>query len=104
MTGGPPFPNRPTDDGRYGISILDYFAAHVIQGLAARDNLTIDDLKLDGAVDAYYIAATMVNLRSALPIESTPVPVPPSEEVPPDLVMPPDSLLPQGDFVKVGGA
>ena len=87
VTGGPPFPAHPTDDGRYGMSILDCFAAHVITGLCARDNLTIDELKLNGARDAYWIAAMMVDLRNGLPIEPTPVPT--NEEPPPEVFPPP---------------
>jgi hypothetical protein len=101
VTGGPAFPANPSDanaeivgTGGYGVSILDYFAAHVISGLAARDNLPLDDLKLDGPGTAYSIAAEMVDLRSRLPIEPTPVPVAPPQESGPPLVMPPDSLSP----------
>ena len=39
-TGGPPYPDHPTDEGGYGLSILDWFAAHVMTGLAARSDLT----------------------------------------------------------------
>jgi hypothetical protein len=92
VTGGPPYPQRPTDDGRYGLSILDWFAAHVITGLAMRADTTVDDLKTSGAQDAYWIAAQMVQLRSDLPIESTPVPTPPPEESGPPVVIPPDNL------------
>src|SRR4029077_5355372 len=56
VTGGPSFPANPSDanadligTGGYGISILDYFAAHVITGLTMRSDITLDDLKLDGA-------------------------------------------------------
>ena len=83
ITGGPPFPSHPTDDGKYGISILDYFAAHVMAGLATRENLTIDELKTNGPQDAYWIAALMVQLRNELAIEPTPVPVSSSPESPP---------------------
>jgi len=71
VTGGPPFPPFPTDEARYGISILDYFAAHIIAGLAQRASSSIDDLKVNGAKDAYWIAAMMVNLRNQLPVEPT---------------------------------
>ena len=74
VTAGPPFPKYPTDQGRYGISILDYFAAHVIAGLATRNASSIDDLKINGARDAYWIAAMMVDLRNQLTIDPTPVP------------------------------
>ena len=90
VTGGPAFPAHPSDanadeagQGGYGVSILDYFAAHAIQGLCARADLTVDDLKAGGAQDAYWIAATMVDVRKNLPIEVTPVPVTPSEETGP---------------------
>ena len=92
VTGGPPFPAHPTDDGKYGISILDYFAAHVITGLAMRADMSLDDLKTDGAKHAYWIAAMMVDVRNELPITPTPVPVAPPEETVPPLVMPPDDL------------
>ena len=80
ITGGPPFPTYPTDDGKYGISILDYFAIHVMAGMATRENLTIDQLKSRGPQDAYWIAALMVQVRDQLPI--TPTPVPGNEEPP----------------------
>jgi hypothetical protein len=92
VTGGPPFPAHPTDDGRYGISILDYFAAHVITGLVMRSDSLIEDLKTTGAQDAYWIAAQMVELRGNLPIASTPVPVPPQEPSGPSVVLPSDDL------------
>jgi hypothetical protein len=92
ITGGPPFPEHPTDDGRYGISILDHFAAHIMAGLCARPDMTIDQLKLDGAQNAYWLAALMVDLRGKLPIEPTPVPVTPPEESVPPPVMPPEDL------------
>ena len=86
ITGGAPYPRYPTDDGKFGISILDYFAAHVMSGLCARQNMSIDDLKLDAPRDAYWIAALMVDLRSNLPITPTPPPLPIVEEVKKPLV------------------
>jgi hypothetical protein len=74
ITGGPPFPPFPTDKDKHGTSILDYFAAHIISGLAARSDMPIDELKADGAKHAYWIAAMMVQLRNDLPIEPTPAP------------------------------
>ena len=82
-TAGPPFPANPTDKGRYGVSILDYFAAHVMTGLAMRADITVYDLKADGARDAYWIAATMVELRGQLEITPTPVPLADSVPKPP---------------------
>ena len=84
VTGGPPFPPFPTDDHKHGISILDYFAAHVMSGLVARANMSIDELKANGPQHAYWIAALMVDLRSRLPIE--PTPVPPAEGVEEEMI------------------
>ena len=92
-TGGPPYPAHPTDEGGYGLSILDWFAAHVMTGLAARTDYLVDDLKNTGAQDAYWIAENMVRFRRNMDIVQKPVPVSPPAEQPPDLVMPPDSLL-----------
>lgn len=89
VTGGPPFPEHASDEGRYGISILDYFASAVITGLVSRANYTIDDLKTNGARDAYWIAATMVQFRDQIPIDPTPVPVAPEEPKPPKPPGPP---------------
>jgi hypothetical protein len=100
LTGGPAFPDHPSDanadiigKGGYGISMLDYFAAYVISGLCARQNMTIDDLKIDGPGIAYWVAAEMVDLRNRLPIEPTPVPVTPPEEFGTPPVMPPENML-----------
>jgi hypothetical protein len=84
VTGGPPFPPYPTDDHKHGISILDYFAAHIMAGLCGRSDLTIDDLKTSGAQDAYWLAALMVDVRGKLPIE--PTPVPPAEGVEEEMI------------------
>jgi hypothetical protein len=32
-TGGPPYPPFPTDEGKHGLAILDWFAGHAIAGL-----------------------------------------------------------------------
>lgn len=72
VTGGPPFPPFPSDAGRYGASILDWFAAYVMTGLAMRSDMSLDVLKADGAKHAYWIAATMVQVRNSLMIEPTP--------------------------------
>lgn len=99
ITGGPAYPDHPSDAnadmpgvGGYGISLLDYFTAHVISGLCARSDLTLDALKIHGPQDAYWIAALMVDLRNRLPIEPTPVPVDPPEETGLPPVMPPENL------------
>jgi hypothetical protein len=92
-TGGPAFPAHPSDanadiigSGGYGLSLLDFFAAHVITGLASRQNMSLDELKTDGAGTAYWVAAVMVDVRNRLPIEITPVPTTEKEEVPPEPV------------------
>ena len=32
-TGGPPYPSYATDEGKFGLSILDWFAGHAVAGL-----------------------------------------------------------------------
>lgn len=39
VTGGPPYPAYPTDEGKYGLSILDWFAGHCASGLMANTEL-----------------------------------------------------------------
>lgn len=80
VTAGPAFPPYPTDDHKHGISILDYFAAHIMSGLCARSTMTIDDLKAHGPQDAYWLAALLVDVRAKLPIEETPAPPVDGEE------------------------
>src|SRR4029077_6051408 len=79
VTGGPPYPDYPDDAGRHGISILDWFAGHVACGLCMRENTGVDELKDTVAKDAYWIAAQLVQVRNAITIEPTPVPVLPEE-------------------------
>jgi hypothetical protein len=99
VTGGPAYPAHPSDananiigDGSYGLSILDYFAAQVINGLAGRQNMSLDDLKNDGPGTAYWVAAGMIDLRSRLPIELTPVPTAPEPPSDIPIVMPPPGM------------
>lgn len=80
VTAGPAFPPYPTDDHKHGLSILDYFAAKIMGGLCARQDMTVDDLKAHGPQDAYWIAALMIDVRAKLPIEETPAPPPEPEE------------------------
>lgn len=101
VTGGPPFPRYPTDDGKFGISILDYFAAHVMAGLAMRADMTIDDLKATGPQEAYWIAALMVGLRGQLEVETTPPPTEPLTE--PDEPVGPPPLTIDSYTPMIGG-
>ena len=72
-------------------------------GLVMRSDITLDDLKLDGAKHAYWIAAMMVNLRNELSIDPTPVP---GEEGPPvtEVIIPPLVGTAQHGVVKVAPA
>jgi hypothetical protein len=90
-TGGPPFPEYPSDAGRSGLSILDWFAGHVATGLCKRENTGVDELKNTVAKDAYWIAALMVQVRNAITIDPTPAPVLPEEPttIPPLPIVPP---------------
>ena len=90
VAGGVPYPRYPTDDVKFGLSILDWFAGHALQGLCANgtvingqhpDAVTVQDL----VADAYTIAGWMVDLRSNIPVQPTPPPPPkeaPKESVP----------------------
>ena len=99
ITGGPPFPPYVSDAGKYGISVLDYFAGRVITGLAGRSDLSLDDLKREGPQHAYWIAAMMIHLRDDLPIDPTPVPS--SEEEGP-VMLSAVSAGPHGTVVRLG--
>jgi hypothetical protein len=92
IAGGPPYPAHPTDNVKLGLSILDWFAGHALQGLCANstvlnsqhpDAVTVQQL----VADAYTIAGWMVDLRSNIPVQPTP---PPPEENPaePPVFMP----------------
>jgi hypothetical protein len=81
VAGGVPYPRYPTDDVKFGLSILDWFAGHALQGLCANgtvingqhpDAVTVQDL----VADAYTIAGWMVDLRSNIPVQPTPPPPP----------------------------
>lgn len=79
ITGGPPFPNYPTDEGKYGLSILDWFAGHVAAGLCANTNVvaqhpTPEDARAI-AEGAYKVAANMVDIRGSVDVTPTPPPV-----------------------------
>lgn len=47
VTGGPPYPAYPTDEGKYGLSILDWFAGHVAAGLMANTELITQQFVAD---------------------------------------------------------
>ena len=36
-TGGPPYPQFATDEGKFGLSVLDWFAGHALAGLMASE-------------------------------------------------------------------
>jgi hypothetical protein len=90
-TGGNAYPQYPSDAGKHGISMADYFAAHAIAGLLANTVVTphqpasLEELETL-AQSAYQVACAMVELREVTPIEPTPVPpepLPPEPEVQP---------------------
>jgi hypothetical protein len=109
VAGGPPYPPYATDDQKYGLSILDWFAGRIAAGLAANSavvkaaspklavqpiqyegskpapepepsSLIDNDLALSIAETAYTIAAYLVDVREQVPVTPTPVPVDPSAE------------------------
>jgi hypothetical protein len=76
-TGGNAYPQYPSDGGKYGISMADYFAAHVIAGICANPNTVVPvtpEALEELAQNAYQIACAMVELREDTPVEPTPVP------------------------------
>ena len=63
--GGPAFP-RPGDfNPQIGMTLRDYFAAKVIQGLFASGNLQATDTDEALARDAYIVADAMLKAREA---------------------------------------
>jgi hypothetical protein len=40
--GGPPYPPFPTDEGKHGLAILDWFAGHAVAGLMASELINRD--------------------------------------------------------------
>lgn len=59
-TGGPAFPLHPSADSRYnesGMTLRDYFAAKVLQGMAARDAFDSGQATPDQRARLAYIDA-----------------------------------------------
>ena len=62
--GGPAFPNDVKQiSERAGMTLRDYFAAKVIQGLFASGNLQATDTDEALARDAYIVADAMLKAR-----------------------------------------
>lgn len=78
-TGGPAFPPFPSDEGKYGLSLLDYFAAKAIVGILASEG--VGGVPGKYAAFAYDIAIAMVEHRDRLTIEPMPLPESVKEEM-----------------------
>ena len=87
-TGGPPFPQYPSDESKFGLSILDYFAAAATAGLCARGNINVSDAEMI-AQTAYRIAAYLVDARENVMIIPTPTP----EDAVPQVVIKPQQKV-----------
>ena len=63
--GGPAFPRSGDFNPQIGMTLRDYFAAKVIQGLFASGNLQATDTDEALARDAYIVADAMLKAREA---------------------------------------
>ena len=69
-TGGPAFPaSYYTDDGQWakrdGMTLRDYFAAKVVQGIVSHDPTFSQEFVYLAAKDAYVYADAMLKAREA---------------------------------------
>lgn len=65
--GGPAFPTRDNDNGYYGMSLRDYFAAKAMQGMLANPKLQEQILKAGQSwieESAWAVADAMIDVRS----------------------------------------
>lgn len=57
-TGGPPYPQFATDEGKHGLSVLDWFAGHAIAGLLGSelvDQKFLDQFIFPGETNDQFI-------------------------------------------------